>query len=248
MKINAAKDFAIVTLSIMFVAGLTIGSAAAQKPSGDTPATSLIDGAGVYADPTVANYRVQSDQRGPYKNGIDSVSSIIQTNRGQNTGDWTVSTLTSAARALIVDLRDAVPGTNATPPFSYLEVPTRIIVKGHETSSTSFGRMIGLGATILAPMTVRFEFDRSSYRLNMDPNPASFLLFPGTDYVRVTCTGVVDPSNPSQSQCNEWRVEPSVTQSDGQLKNKARLTRLSNKGDVTLGDYYMSFAFRVTTP
>jgi hypothetical protein len=240
MKNLRGRIFSIIGLNIFVLTVLTIGSVTAQKIR-DTPVTTNVSGTGVQADPGAANYRIQSDLLGPYKNGIDAVESIIQTSF--QPGDWIVNTLSSAKRSLLLDLRDPVT-TTATLPFSYAQVPTRIIVKGHLTSATSFGQMTGLGTTFLAPMYVRFEFARSTYHLTMDHDPSN-----GTDYVLVTCTGVVDPLNPATSRCNQWRIEPSVTQADGQRKNIARLVRDGKAGSVdTLGDFYMSFTFSVNNP
>ena len=78
-----------------------------------------------------------------------------------------------------------------------------------------------------------------------------------TDNARVTCTGVVDPNNPADSQCNRWSITPTganggVDPATGQVRNVARLVRLSTtKGKTTeqkLGDYYMTFNIGAANP
>lgn len=240
MKNLTGNGFSTIGLSVFVLAVLAIQPAAAPRIR-DTPVTTTIGGTGVLADPSVANYRIQSDLLGPYENNIDAVESIIQTSF--QPGDWIVNTLSSARRKLLLDFRDPVTDTTI-PPFMYALVPTRIIVKGHATSPTSFGQMTGLGTTFLAPMYTRFQFSGKTYHVTMDHAPSN-----GTDYVLVTCTGVVDPLNPATSKCNQWRIEPSVTQADGQRKNIARLIRDGKAGSVEfLGDFYMSFAFSVNNP
>jgi len=66
----------------------------------------------------------------------------------------------------------------------------------------------------------------------------------------VRCVGVVSSTN---SQCNHWTIEPSVTQPDGQLKNIAKLVRVTTgKGNKIIeedhGNFYLSFSIDITNP
>jgi hypothetical protein len=108
--------------------------------------------------------------------------------------------------------------------------------------------MSGLGSTLLSVLAVAFTYGGQSYAIRMNSGGE----FPETDYALITCTGVVDPANPSTSECNGWRIEPSVTQLDGQKKNVAKLVRLYTvkRQQVTedLGDFYMSFSMSFAKP
>jgi hypothetical protein len=197
----------------------------------DVPVTTTIEG----------TYRIQGDLLGSYQNGIDSVQSVLQ----GCSGDWVLDTSSSPTRKVLVDFRDPVPNSGATPPFLYNQVPARLIAQAHYTSSASILGMKGLNSTLLSPLSVAFDYGGSSFGLRMNPNN-----WPQTNYALVTCTGVVDPANPATSLCNQWRIEPSVTQPDGERKSIAHLERLPKGRPVSEshGDFYMSFAISVTNP
>jgi len=225
-----------VAVTIFLFTSITSGT---SKPCiSGYPVTSTIQGAGPFSTPT---YRIQSDLLGPYQNGVDSVVSLLQCG-----GDWLLTTAGST-RTTLIDLRDPVPNSGATPPFAYQYIGTRIIAKAHETTTGSILGMHGLNSTILSPLSAAFDYSGGSYGLRMNP-----LNWPQTNYAVVTCTGVVDPTNPSTSQCNQWTITPSVTQPDGELKNIAHLERLVTvKGQTTSenrGDYYISFSIAITNP
>lgn len=241
MKNNAARSFAIATLNIIVVAGLTIGSAAAQKIR-NTPVTSFIDGAGVQVDPSVPNYRIKSDGLGPYYDGVDGVSSIFE---GSVYQDWELTS--SEARKILIDFRDPVPGSGANPPFDVQYIPLRLIAKARLVNGDTIGSMKGVGSWLLSPLNLSFNLNRTSYRVVMN----SLSVYPETNFVRVTCLGVVDPNNPETSQCNYWKMEPAVVQPDGQLKNNAKLTQVPKtpNGDaIELGNFYLSFLISFTNP
>src|SRR5262249_49467466 len=105
--------------------------------------------------------------------------------------------------------------------------------------------MRGLNSTLITPLVFRFDLNGNTYRIWMNSQS-----YPETNYGVITCTGVVDPNNPSTSQCNQWRIEPSVTQPDGQRKNIAKLVRAyTSKGraiEEDHGDFYMSFSISFT--
>jgi hypothetical protein len=219
-------------VTILLFTCVTNGTSA-QKPRcvSEAPVTTTIEG----------TYRIQSDLLGSYQNGVDSVQSVLQA----CSGDWVLDTSSSPTRKVFVDFRDPVPNSGATPPFLFNQVPARLIAKAHDTISTSVLGMHGLNSTLLSPLSVAFDYGGSSYGVRMNPNN-----WPQTNYALVTCTGVVDPANPATSQCNQWRIEPSVTQPDGERKNIAHLERLPKGRPVSEnhGDFYMSFTISMTNP
>src|SRR5215510_4680179 len=120
----------------------------AQKKGLDTAVTSRIQDVNTS---TLMGYRLESDSSGAYYNGVDSVQSVLQA----SSGDWVLNTGSSPTRKVFVDFRDPVPGSGPngdapTPPFQYQQIPARMIAKAHDTSTTSFAGMTGLGSTLLS--------------------------------------------------------------------------------------------------
>jgi len=224
---------------------ITSGSGAlAQKTlKKSVPVTSTIEGSGALEDPTVFNYRIQSDLLGVYQNGVDSVVSVLQTG-----GDWQLDALASPIRSVLLDFRDPVASSNATPPFSTAQTRAKVETKSYLLyGNGKVSGMTGLNSTLITPLIVRFDFGGNTYRVWMNSGT-----YPQTNYALVTCTGVVDPNNPSTSQCNQWRIEPSVTQPDGQRKNIVKLVRFYISRGKTIeedhGDFYMAFSIGITNP
>jgi hypothetical protein len=141
-----------------------------------------------------------------------------------------------------------VPNSNPNPPFSVEQIPAKVLTQSlFLYGNGKVSSMKGLNSTLLTPLLLRFDTGANSYRIRM-----SSLNYPETNYALVTCTGVVDPSNPTTSQCNQWRIDPSVTQPDGQTKNIAKLVRFYTSRGKTIeedhGDFYMSFSMNITNP
>jgi len=238
------KTFLVITIVALGI-GLTLGSGTfAQKTlKKAVPVTSTIDGTGPLPDATVFSYRIQSDLLGPYRNGVDSVVSVLQTG-----GDWQLDTLASPIRSVLLDFRDPVPNSNSSPPFSTGQVRAKVETKSYLLyGNGKVSGMTGLNSTLITPLIVRFDFSGNTYRVLMNSGT-----YPETNYALVTCTGVVDPNNSDTSQCNQWRIEPSVTQPDGQRKNIAKLVRFYTSKGKTIeedhGDFYLSFAIHLTNP
>lgn len=207
------------------------------------PVTTTIEGTGALSDPAVDNYRLQSDLLGPYRHGVDSVVSQLQTG-----GDWQMDALASPTRTAMLDFRGAVANSGANPPFLVGQPVAKIETKSYLLyGNGKVSGMTGLNSTLLTPFIVRFDFGGNTYRILMNP-----LSYPQTHYALVTCVGVQDPNNPSTSRCNQWRIEPSVEQPDGQRKNIAKLVRFYTSKGKTIeenrGDFYMSFSVGFTNP
>lgn len=213
---------------------------AAGKPSKDAPVTTTIEGLGPNSVPSL---RVQSDQLGTYKNS-GSLQSILQA----ALGDWVLDTLnytSSPQRKVLIDLRDPVPGSGpgggaAIAPFAFQNVRARFIAK-----CTQYGgdmRTIPAGGTIYCPLAIGFD-DPSGvrYRLSMHSDN-----FPEVNLMQVTCV-----ASDATSKCKQWRMEPSVTQLDGERKNVTKLLKVATKPnqiDQDMGDFYMSFMIHLTNP
>lgn len=205
----------------------------------DAPVTSILQVTGQITDST--NYRIEGDGLGPYYNGADSVSSIIQ---GANCttgvwGDWELNAIDSTTRPFLIDLRQPVPNSGAQQIFTYQYVPARVIVKcGGYANNGGFPTM-SLNQTLSCPAFVRFTYAGTSYRLAMTSNGQPS--YPETNNVQVSCTAVN-----SSNKCAAWTVFP-ITQPGGPVQNIARLEKLG-KGGGNLGDFYTTFLFNVTNP
>src|SRR5262249_5650264 len=150
--------------------------------------------------------RIQSDQLGAYKNS-SSVQSVIQA-----IGAWVLDTnlSSSSTRSVLIDFRDPVPGSGPNggapiAPFAFAQVKGRLIAKCNDYGGNMLS-MSGLGSTLTCPLAVSFSYGSDSYRINMN-----YLNFPEVNPVVVTCIGTDSSSN-----CNQWKIEPSVTQPDGE--------------------------------
>ncbi len=227
----------ILSLGLGFIA--TSGVIAANPA---TPLTSTLEGAGSLPDETIPNYRIQSDLLGAYHNGVDSVVSQFQ----KNGNDYELSTLGSLTRKMLLDFRNPAT-TGSTPPFQVQTNPARVVTKTYTRYPDKRpGNMIGLDSTLVSPLVWRFDLPNGdTYRIWMDS-----VAYPGTNDALITCTGVVDPNNLSTSQCNQWKIEPIVTQPSG--KNIGRLVRFYTSKGKTIeephGDFYMSFSINMTNP
>jgi len=230
------------TVALLFAlsaSGFALQAGSKGKPSSDTPVTTTFEGLGVDTSPTL---RVQSDQLGAYTNSR-SLQSIIQ-----GIGDWELDMLnfsSSPQRKLLVDLRDPVDGSGPNggdpiAPFDYQLVRARLISK-----CTDYGnnmRTIPGGAIVNCPLAIAFD-DAGGVRYRLAMNPINFF---ESNPVQITCV-----ATDTSSKCNQWKIEPSATQLDGERKNVAKLLKVAtkpNQTDQDMGDFYMSFTIHLTNP
>jgi hypothetical protein len=230
----------ITLLLALISSGSIINTGAKGKPASDTPVTSTIDGLGVDTLPTL---RIQSDQLGTYRNS-SSLKSILQA----ALGDWELDTLnynSSPQRKVLIDLRDPVPGSGPNggapvAPFAYQFVRARFIAK-----CSQYGvDMRNMQPNHLYPCPLAIAFDDASgvrYRLTMHADN-----FPEVNLMQVTCV-----TTDTSGKCNQWKMEPSVTQLDGQRRNITKLLKVAtrpNQPDQDMGDFYLSFTIHLTNP
>jgi len=229
-----------VALLIMVVTSALEPTAIASKPPSDTPITTTIDGLGVDTLPTL---RIQSDQGGSYRNS-SSLQSILQS----FAGDWVLDTLnfnSSPQRKILIDLRDLVAGSGPnggapTAPFAYQLVRARFIEQ-----CSVYGidmRTIPGGTTVYCPLVIAFDCAGGvRYRITMRADN-----FPEVNLTQVTCL-----ATDANTKCNQWKIEPSVTQPSGERKNVAKLLKVATKPhqqDQEMGDFYLSFTLNLTNP
>ena len=224
----------------IFVSSAVTNEAFNGKPASDTPVTSVIDGLGI---DTVPALRIQSDQLGAYRNS-SSLKSILQA----SLGDWELDMLnysSSPQRKVLIDLRDPVPGSGPNggaplAPFAYQSVRARFIAKCSQYGND----MRNMQPNNLYPCPLAIAFDDPNgvrYRLSMHADN-----FPELNLMQVTCL-----TTNTAGKCNQWKLEPSVTQPDGERKNITKLLKVAtkpNQPDQDMGDFYMSFTIHVTNP
>ena len=231
-----------VALAMALVLGQGAGIPA-RSPHGypDIPVTNFLNATGSVTPDPGTNYRIEGDGNGPYTDGANSVSSILQGAINNPSRDWILDTRSSTTRTVLVDLRAPVPNSGATQIFAWQLVPTRIIVKCHEALAGSF-LAIQLNQTVSCPMFVHFVYAGNDYRLSMTSGPGAVTNYPETNDALVTCTAVN-----ATNQCNAWNVFP-ITQAGGAVQNVARLETLCKHCPVASGDFYLTFNFNVTNP
>jgi hypothetical protein len=233
---KAALVFALLSATLL------VNTGAKGKPPTDTPVTTTIDGLGVDTLPTL---RVQSDQLGAYRNS-SSLSSIIQ-----GIGDWELDMVnfnSSPQRKVLIDLRDPVPGSgpNGGAPVNPFGSTGYQIVRGRFISKCSQNgiNFLNMQPNNIYPCPLALAFDDANgvkYRLAENP-----VNFSETNWLQVTCI-----TTGTNGKCNQWKIEPSVTQLNGELKNVAKLLKVATKphdSDQDMGDFYLSFTIHVTNP
>jgi hypothetical protein len=227
-------------MTLLVVASLLATPARAGRRLQDTPVTTSFIGLGADSVPTM---RLQSDLLGSYVNTSTVLSHI------QGSGDYELITNSASTptRTVLFDFRDPIPnsapgGTNPTPPFQYQTMPARFICKGG-AYLTDMQEMYGVSTTGNCALSPSFHLaDGTTYRIDMG-TPT----FPGTQPALITCVRV-DPAN----KCNQWRIEPSIVQADGERKNIGRLMKTTPAKPkdihVSVGDFYFSFTIDITKP
>jgi hypothetical protein len=237
MKRKFAAPLAILTVLAIVVCGISTSVEAGKKS--DTPVTTTIDGLGVNTTPTL---RIQSDLLGSYANS-SSLKSILQS----SLGDWEFDVLnvnSSPQRKVLIDLRDSIPGSGPnggapTPPFAYALVRTRFLAQCAVAGVDM--RTMPVNVPVYCPLIIAInDLNGVRYRLTMNPPN-----FSETQYAKVTCLSA------ASGKCTQWKLEPSVTQLDGEVKNVAKLLKVATKNnqpDLNMGNFYMSFSIHLTNP
>lgn len=253
MKISLPRNFRFAALPVVFLLFCCFSYALAFQ-TGELWVTSDIQNSlGTF------NFQVQNDGLGTYhtdpiniKKGSYKVKSVFQSN-----GDWELDTglnLTSPYRNVLVDLTNPVPGSGSTPPFQTAFVHAHLVSRCSQYGLNTLS--ITNNQTITCPLVIGFYYPTGSsnlYRIHMTPDSRSIYYYPETDEISITCTGV-DANN----RCNQWQMEPNgakgcLTQDCSLVrKNIGKLVQVVTvRGKLTeidMGDFYLSFSFRVTNP
>lgn len=199
----------------------------AAPPAKDAPATSSI----ADLDPVTGMlFAIGNDGFGNYRNGTDTVVSIIQ-----GIGNWELDAKASPLRKVRVNLGDPVPNSGANAPFTAATMPFRFISKCTTNITT-----LALNQSIPCPLALSIDYNGVTYALRSETTN-----YPGTDPVTWKCLAR------NTTKCISWEMTPSAVQADGQRKNVMQLLKPAakpNQSDQLLGRFYMSFKINVTTP
>lgn len=172
---------------------------------------------------------IASDGGGAYVNGTDGVYSVLQ---GSVIGDWVLDLSgRGTTRRLRLDLSKPLAGNTGAAPFSSATVQPRMIALGSVQNSGSFYNMnTSDKRTLDSPLSMTFNYNGVGYALRMNARS-----IPGTNWVSVVCT-----AENAAMQCAQWELRPSGVYG-GETKNVAVLERVTTRGNVTLGFFYVTF-------
>lgn len=203
-------------------------------------------------------YAIQSDAVGAYRNGVNSVGSILVAN-GYNAivdGDWRLDMSNSPLRTVGITFSSANAAQPGDPGYTAPANPpywgTQWLAVRMENKCTLGNRnmlTMNTGDKFTCPMIIRLPPTTSStyYRLDMAGSWTS-VNEPETQDVQVSCNSV------DSGGCKDWFIDPvPVVNADGSTspgKARARLNLLNTHGNNTTnrGDFYMTFHFHVTRP
>jgi len=222
---------------------------AESRGNTDTPVSTYVADADTIVAPTM---QIRSDGLGVYRNS-NTLSSVIQP-----IGAWVLDSqsLRNSTRTLFLDFGQPIAGTGpgGGNPIAVPSAQYKVYVIGMCNAYSNSMWTLAPGATMACPLHIAFSSGGVSYAVQMnahptgaDPNGA-----PETDWATVTCLTPASGPGP----CTEWRLTPSgiYTAPDSSLKsrNVARLikyvTTKNTTTNVNQGDFYFSFAIRVTNP
>ena len=204
-------------------------------------------------DPDVApSLQIRSDGLGEYRSS-NTLTSVIQP-----IGAWVLDlqNARNVTRTLYLDFGQPIAGSGpgGVDPIAVPSTPYKVYVI---LMCNAYGNSLWAlapGATMACPLHIAFSVGGVNYALQMNPNPtgADPNGAPETQWATVTC--LTPASGPAP--CTEWKLTPSRTDiaGDGSLeyRNVARLikyvTTKNTTTNVNQGDFYFSFAIRLTNP
>lgn len=250
--------------TIAAAVALTLGGCATDNPAVSEPRHVTIAEARGNTDTPVSTYvadsdvgvapalQIRSDGLGAYRSS-NTLSSVIQP-----IGAWVLDlqNARNATRTLYLDFSQPIPGSApgavdppAMPSGQY-KVYVILMCNAYGNSLWT----LPAGATMACPLHIAFSSGGVSYALQMNPNPtgADPNGAPETQWATVTCLTPASGSAP----CTEWTLTPSGTYTAPdetlEYRNVARLikyvTTKNTTTNVNQGDFYVSFAIRLTNP
>jgi hypothetical protein len=235
----------------MLLGSIALFSAAASaaKPSSPIPVTTLVEDV-----QGALTFQLQSDQAGTYVNGASSVTSIITTAPGDThaAGDYYMATGSQKRnpRQIYLNFSQPTPtGGNLSGGqpniFKAGLFPDGILKVNCDLDGVDLrtlpAQTNGVPTVVTCPLAISFNAGGGAYTLHMNPGitPAGSVLFPETDYVKITCMAG------GSGVCTEFRLDPNGTYNVNGNAVAANVARLVPGEDTvpttSLGDYYFSF-------
>jgi hypothetical protein len=218
------------------------GLGAPPKPPQNLPVTAEI----FDIDLNNLSTTIGSDGFGAYTDGVNSVSSYLQTNvcGGLTWGDWVFDTRNSAARSVsetYLATDEVQPGdlhyqAPAMPPYLGSRLQKAFLhLRCTCTVGQSIYTMAG-GTHIVCPLNNNW-WDSSGNEWSLNPGYA-----PETTDVQVTCNGVG-----TDGFCNDWTIDPDPLEG-AEAVGRLGKTPPHNKPTINEGDFYMRFHIHITRP
>lgn len=219
-----------ITLATMLLVLTVINGTVLAQKAKNVPVTSTIE----YQDANFAPLSLQTDLTGPYKNGVGSVVSQIQS----PIGDWELDMLGSPTRRLYINFNDLVAGSNPNnlPAPSSGYYPARFIT-GCSGYGYSLLTLTYVGQNATCGLAVETDISGVRYSIRFVTR-----YYAGTDNVTVTCTSV------ASGKCNGWRIQ-SPNGTGKLIAGIYTQTRVHGNTVLTdYGKYRFSFDLSFTNP
>lgn len=235
----------------LFVSLSLFGAAVLAKPSTPVPVTTMVEDLALSVAPSL---QLQSDQGGTYVNGASSVTSIITTAPGDThaAGDFFMATgmPRKNPRRLYLNFSQPTPTTGNLTGGPANFFPAGLFSDGMLKANCDLAgvNLLTLPATtngaptaVTCPLAIGFSANGSLYSVHMNPGitPSGNVLFPETDYVKLTCMAG------GAGVCTEFRLDPNSTYTINGSTVSANVARLCAGQDTVpttcFGDYYFSF-------
>lgn len=223
-------------LTLLLALSVFGADAFAQKLSrSDTAVTTTIADNYTNSGGTLSNYGIRSDLRGGYKNGVDSVSSLIQ-----GIGDWVLDTKSSSVRRVFFDFSNPAPGNDPSKPTPASGFYPSRSLAGCSSKGYKLQDLLP-GSTIECFLNTSVIINGAEYSIRFNAANSS-----GSNDVSWSCTA----TSPTTGKCNAWRAQSDLSGGGGQ--RAARLLKLTRSGNKTItedyGLYYFSFDISLTNP
>lgn len=217
----------------------SITSSVTAQAGGDVPVTATIADSDTAIAPAL---QIRSDNLGAYLNA-STLTSVIQ-----GIGAWVLDSYNprNSTRRAFLEFSQPIAGSGpnggnpvAVPSATY---KVRMISKCN-LLGTSF-LTLAPGASMPCPLHVKFDYNGSSYAVQMNPGANPDGNAPETQYATITC---VVPSS-GAGPCTQWTITPSGAGN----RNVAKLFKyVTSKGTTTAvnqGNFHFSFRIGVTRP
>lgn len=219
----------------------------AKTGGSDIPVTTYL----ADVDATGTPYYLQSDGGDAYKNGVNSVTSILVANgyNGIVDGDWRLDLSSSTIRTFGVTFSSSNAVQPGDPGY---QAPANPPYWGTEYQAARMENKCTQDSHDMLTMKAGDSFQCVMIIRLLGPNSGYYRLYMGkswyseTDYVQVSCNSA------DSGGCNDWFIDPiPVVNPDGSTSPGKARTRLNydlRNQTTDDGDFYLTFHIHVTRP